>query len=76
MEKELKTCMGVLLRADLTVHGQFSQSADFYQTGWDGCALFGQLSKGRHVECNIVEPYGKRIKNLLGCPFEGRPNRA
>ena len=31
MEKESKSCTGVLLRADLTGHGQFSQSANVYQ---------------------------------------------
>ena len=39
MEKEIKSCTGVLLRADLTGHSQFSQSADFCQKGWDGLAL-------------------------------------
>ena len=33
MEKELKSCTGVLLRADLTGYGQFSQSADFCKKG-------------------------------------------
>ena len=46
MEKELNSFTGVLLRADLTGHGQFSQSADFCQKGWDGRALLGQPSKG------------------------------
>ena len=39
MEKELKSCIGVLSRADLAGHGQFSQSVDFCQKGWDGYAL-------------------------------------
>ena len=33
MEKELKSCTGVLFRADLTGHSQFSQSANFCQKG-------------------------------------------
>ena len=40
MEKELKSCTDVLLRADLTGHGKFSQSVDFCQKGWNGCTLF------------------------------------
>ena len=38
MEKELISRTGILLRADLTGHGQFRQSADFCQEGWDGLA--------------------------------------
>ena len=36
MEKELKSCTGVLLKADLTGSGQFSQSANFCKkrVGW------------------------------------------
>ena len=45
MKKELKSCTGVLLRADLAGHSQFSQPADFCQKGWDGLALLGQPSK-------------------------------
>ena len=41
MEKELKSCTGVLLRADLTGH---SHSSPFCQNGWDGHALLGQPS--------------------------------
>ena len=40
MEKELKSCTGVLLRTDHTGHGQFSQSADFCKKGWDAHAEF------------------------------------
>ena len=40
MEKELKSCTGVLLRAVLKGHGQFSQSANFCQKGWDGRTYF------------------------------------
>ena len=39
MEKELKSYTGVLLRADITGHGLFCQSANFCQKGWDGRAL-------------------------------------
>ena len=45
MKKELKSWMSVLLRADLTGYGQFSQSANFCQKGWDGRALLGQSQK-------------------------------
>ena len=48
---------GVLLRADLTGHGQFSQSADFCQKGWDGCALLGQPSKGCQCRISTLFPY-------------------
>ena len=50
MEKELTSCTGVLLRADLTGHGQFSQLADICQKGWDGHALLGQPSKRSPVQ--------------------------
>ena len=47
MEKELKSCTGVLLRADLTGHGHPSP---FCQNGgWDGRALLGEPSKGHHA---------------------------
>ena len=39
MEKELKSCTGVLLSADLTGHGNPSP---FCQKWWDGRALLGQ----------------------------------
>jgi hypothetical protein len=39
MEKELNSCTAFLLRAYLTGNGQFSQSVDFCQKGWDGRAL-------------------------------------
>ena len=56
MEKELKSCTGVLLRANLTGHNQFSQS-DFCHNGWDGCALLGQPSKGHSCRISILFPY-------------------
>ena len=49
--------MGVLLRADLTEHSQFSQSADFCQKRWDGRALFGQPSKGHSCRISILFPW-------------------
>jgi len=52
MEKELKSCMGVLLRADLTGHGQFSQLADFCQKGWDDRPLLSALKKTPVQEFN------------------------
>ena len=54
MEKQLKSCTGVLLRADLTGHGQFSQSADFCQKGWDGHVLLGQPTKGHPCRISIL----------------------
>ena len=57
MEKELKSCTGVLLKADLTGRGQFSQSADVCQKGWDGSALLGQPSKGFHFFHNFLLYY-------------------
>ena len=56
MEKELKFCSGVFLRVDLTWPGQFSQSADFCQKGWDGCALLGQSSKGHPCRISTIFP--------------------
>jgi hypothetical protein len=53
MEKELKSCTGILLRAYLTGHSQFSQSADFCQKGWDGLALLGQPSKGHQCSAGF-----------------------
>ena len=61
MEKELKAFKGVLLRADLTEHGQFSQSANFCQKGWDGHALLGQPSKGHPCRILILFPYCSTI---------------
>ena len=46
MEKELKFCMGVLLRADLTGHTHSSHSA---KKGGDGYALLGQPSKVHRI---------------------------
>ena len=54
MEKELKSCTGVLLRADLTGHGH---SSPFCQNGWDGRALLGQPSKGHPCRILILFPY-------------------
>ena len=39
MEKELKSCIGVLFRADLTGHGHPTL---LWQMGLDGHALLGQ----------------------------------
>ena len=58
MEKELKSCMGVLLRADLTGHGH---SSPFCQNGWDGRALLGQPSKGHPCRILILFPYCSTI---------------
>ena len=44
MGKELKSCMGVLLRADLTGHHHATQIGS---KGLDGRALLGQPSKGQ-----------------------------
>ena len=49
MEKELKSCTGVLLRADLTGHGHLPC---FGRRGLNGRALLGQPSKG-HL-CRIL----------------------
>ena len=58
MEKELKSCTGVLLRADLTGHGH---SSPFCQNGWDGRALLGQPSKGHPCRILILFPYCSTI---------------
>ena len=71
MEKELKSCTGVLLRDDLTGHSQFSQSADFCQKGWDG--LLCQPSKGCPCRISILFLYcsttfkAPQIKQLETC---------
>ena len=46
MEKELKSCMGVLLRTDLTGHGHPTR---FGRKGLDGRVLLGQPSKGHRA---------------------------
>ena len=71
MEKESKSCTGVLLRADLTGHGQFSQLADFCQKGWDGCALLGQLSKGHNVLLHYQHHISKNWRSILPCYISG-----
>ena len=43
MEKESKSCTGVLLRAELTGH---SHPTCFGRKGFDGRAMLGQPSKG------------------------------
>ena len=58
MEKEWKSCTGVLLRADLTGHGH---SSPFCQNGWDGRALLGQPSKGHPCRILILFPYCSTI---------------
>ena len=52
MEKELKSCTGVHLRADLTGHGHQSP---FCQKGWDGRALLGQPSIGHPHRFSIED---------------------
>ena len=64
MEKELKSCTGVLLRADLTRHGHPSP---FSQKGWDG-----QPSKGHRRRILILPKcsttlYVPHIKKLETC---------
>ena len=49
MDKGLKSCMGVLLRAHLTGH---SRATLFGRKGIDGHALLGQPSKG--YPCRIL----------------------
>ena len=46
MKKELKSCTGIRLKADMIGRGHPSP---FGQKGWDGRALLGQPSKGRRV---------------------------
>ena len=53
MEKELKSCTGVLLRADLTGYGHPSP---FWQNRWDGHTLLGQPSKGHPCRILILFP--------------------
>ena len=45
MEKELKSCTGILLRADLTGHGHSTLFGRNWLIGWIGSALLGQPSK-------------------------------
>ena len=54
MEKELISCTGVLLRADLTGH---SHPSPFCQNRWDGRALLGQPSKRHPCRILILFPY-------------------
>ena len=53
MEKELKSCTGVLLRANLTGH---VHPSPFCLDRWDGCALLGQPSKGHRCRILILFP--------------------
>ena len=53
MEKELKSCTGVLLRADITGHGHSSPSA---KKGGMAGALLGQPSKGHPCRILILFP--------------------
>ena len=53
MEKELKSCMGVLLRADLTGHGH---PTHFGRKGLDGQTLLGLPSKGHPCRILILFP--------------------
>ena len=63
MKKELKSCKGVLLRADLTGNGQLNQSSDFCQKGWDDCAMLSHSSKGR--PCRIPTIFPKHSTTFL-----------
>ena len=73
MEKELKSSTGVLLRADLTGHGQFSQSANFCQEGWDGMAMPCYVSPQKDFNsfsimlCYIISTTYQKIGDLF-CP--------
>ena len=58
MEKELKFCTGVLLRADPTGHGHPTRLG---RKGLDGCALLGQASKGHPCKILIIFPYCSTI---------------
>ena len=52
MEKELKSCTGILLRADLTGH---SHPIRFGRKGLDGHALLGQTMRTNLLNwCNLV----------------------
>ena len=51
MEKELKFCMGVLLRADPTGNGHPTR---FDRKGLDGRALLGQPSQGHLYRILII----------------------
>ena len=53
MKKELKSCTGVLLKADLTGH---SHPTLFGRKGLDGHALLGQPSKGHLCKILILFP--------------------
>jgi hypothetical protein len=79
MEKELKSCIGVLLRADIT-DSQFGQSANFCHKGWDGRALLGQPSKGTHagfqfffhnVLLHFYHQIAKNWRSILPCYILG-----
>ena len=50
MEKELKSCMGVLLRADLKGHGQFSQFLP-KRVGW---LTVGQIRQKCKKTSNVI----------------------
>ena len=63
MEKELKSCTVVLLRADLTGHGQFSQSADFCQNGWDGYVLISILFP--YCFTTLLAPHIKKLETYF-----------
>ena len=67
MEKELKFCTVVLLRADLTGHGQFSQSANFCQKGWDGHVLLSQPTKGRPCRTSFFFPQCSTTFETYNC---------
>ena len=56
MEKELTSCMGVLLRADLTGQGHPTLFGRNRLIGWIGYALLGQPLKGHPCRILILFP--------------------
>jgi hypothetical protein len=56
MEKELKFCTGVLLRADLTMHSHPTLFGRNWPIGWIGHALLVQPSKGNMCVILILFP--------------------
>ena len=57
MEKELKSCKGVLLRADLTGQGHLALLGRNLLIGWVGYALLDQPSKGHPCRILILFPF-------------------
>ena len=54
MEKRLKSCTGILLRADLTGHGHATLFGRLWLIGY---ALLGQPSKGHLYRISILFPW-------------------